>query len=169
MRDLDRQAATRAEKEGLEPRAFYYSDEVEKLVIKDLPHIGPFIPKGWVKTGGFFVDLTGEGEPFEPAMTREHFLHKIREADPDTGWAVTSAAEHQAFIGQFYLKSHFCIQRYKITQVNTYAPFTKITRQGTSKLTRILKLQLDSLSTVKPVKISPFIHIMFCQNAPSVL
>lgn len=71
-----------------------------------------------------------------------------------------AGALHHIFIGQLYGQGQFGIQGYKIIQVNTYAPFAKITGQGTSKLAGILKLKPDRLSTVNPLKISLFLYFI---------
>ena len=62
------------------------------------PFIGSRTPRGWKKTGEYFVDASGFGAPGEPALTIPQFIGTLRE---NYGYAIIEAGQFQVYIGEF--------------------------------------------------------------------
>ena len=69
------------------------------------PNIGSLKPRGWRKTdASWFVDKTGHGEPWEPALTWAQFRSRLAGyllRHPGHGFAITEEGEHQVFVTAF--------------------------------------------------------------------
>ena len=103
IRCQNRQQAVKAANEGVLPLILEEEDLGEPLneVARRIPVIGSLKPKGWEEVESYFVDSSGIGQANEPALTFPHFLHKVRDAGPGYGWAITSTGQFQVHITQF--------------------------------------------------------------------
>lgn len=112
-----RAAAKRAARQKREPLMVEKEDlELGVKGISGIPFIGDYIPKGWRKVdiidewyggdeemrgvyhAGFFVDASGFGASYEPALTIDQFIEKMR---PGYGYAVIEAGQFQVHVGVF--------------------------------------------------------------------
>jgi len=62
------------------------------------PFLGSHIPKGWERTSEFFVDASGFGADYEPALTIKQFVSQIKE---NYGYAITEAGQFQVYIAEY--------------------------------------------------------------------
>lgn len=98
---LNRDAATKARIARKEPVVLDAYETPGTIGAKGgIPHLGDHVPAGWRRTEReeFFVDTSGLGREYEPALTIEQF---IREITPGKGYAVVSAGQFQAYIAEF--------------------------------------------------------------------
>jgi hypothetical protein len=69
------------------------------------PNLGPYQPPGWERTDvNWFIDKTGRGYGWEPALTHEQFLSALQQyaaAHPRHGYAIVEEGEFQATIAAF--------------------------------------------------------------------
>lgn len=63
-----------------------------------IPFVGTYVPKGYKLEGELFVDATGLGTDYEPALTLQKFVAKL---DPMKAYAVVQAGQFQVYIGVF--------------------------------------------------------------------
>lgn len=79
------------------------ADEVESPFT--FPNIGYFVPVGWQKTGAnWFVDKTGQGLDWEPALTWQQFRRRLTGCllrHPGHGFAITEEGEFQVVVSAF--------------------------------------------------------------------
>ena len=100
---VNQQIARQAAKEGLVPYIPANADEVDTPFF--CPNIGSLKPRGWKKTGAsWFVDKTGHGESWEPALTWQQFRRQLtgyilRHARH--GYAITEEGECQVVVSAF--------------------------------------------------------------------
>lgn len=70
-----------------------------------IPNIGYLQPDGWEKTDSiWFVDKTGYGHKWEPALTVEQFKRDLWEyiaEHPGHGFAIVEEGEFQVYVGAF--------------------------------------------------------------------
>ncbi len=73
---VNNEIARQAAREGLVPYVPASADEA--ITPFAFPNIGSLKPRGWRKTGQtWFVDKTGHGEPWEPALTWRQFRRQL--------------------------------------------------------------------------------------------
>ena len=81
----------------------FTADEVDSPFF--CPNIGYFVPVGWEKTdANWFVDKTGVGEPWEPALTWKQFRQRLTGyilRHPGHGFAITEEGEFQVVVSAF--------------------------------------------------------------------
>lgn len=69
------------------------------------PVLGNYVPDSWEQTEqSWFVDKTGCGEEWEPALTVEQFKMELRAyiaANPGHGFAITEEGEFQVYVAAF--------------------------------------------------------------------
>lgn len=68
------------------------------------PNIGTHEPKGWEAVESWFVDKTGHGAEWEPALTHRRLKELLREyirRNPTHGFAVTEEGEFQVVVSAF--------------------------------------------------------------------
>ncbi len=100
---VNNEIAREAAREGLVPYVPESADEATTPFF--CPNIGTLKPRGWKRTGQtWFVDKTGHGEPWEPALTWAQFRrqlagHLLRH--PGHGYAITEEGECQVVVSAF--------------------------------------------------------------------
>lgn len=62
------------------------------------PNIGDYRPKGWRLVDSLFVDKTGLGRDWEPALTAKALKERIKVG---MGYAIIQEGEFQAVVGEF--------------------------------------------------------------------
>ena len=98
---LNEKIARRARKSKLKPYVITEADleEAKKgMFTFSLPNLGYFKPKGWEKVKEYFVDKTGAGSPYEPALTIDQFIEKLI---PGRAYAMIEEGEMQCYLGEF--------------------------------------------------------------------
>jgi len=111
IRRMSDEAAARACEDDLTPYVLYDHDDVHRMPGgKDwngkrgypFPHLGSYEPDGWVDTGeSFFVDTSGFGADYEPALTWEQFNQKLLALvdDPRSlGLGISEVGEFQCYV-----------------------------------------------------------------------
>ena len=70
-----------------------------------IPNLGYLEPDGWEKTDAvWFVDKTGHGHEWEPALTVEQFKRELRAyiaEHPSHGFGIVEEGECQVYVGAF--------------------------------------------------------------------
>lgn len=105
IRYYEKLAALSAMVEGEEP--YHPFDEQEPLEWSrgiPIPNLGGYRPVGWKLVGAAFVDSSGFGEGWEPAMTLAQFktwVHDILLYDSTAGFAIIEEGQFQVYIGYF--------------------------------------------------------------------
>ncbi len=69
--------------------------------LRHIPNFGTYRPKGWHLVEQLFVDKSGLGAEWEPAMTLRQFLRAVRKAGPGNGYAIIEEGEFQVYVGRF--------------------------------------------------------------------
>jgi len=96
-------ATTAARRAGVKPVQFT-AEAIEAAkqdplqVTRLIPFIGTYVPKGYKLDAELFVDATGLGAAYEPALTLQMFVAKL---DPMKAYAVVQAGQFQVYIGVF--------------------------------------------------------------------
>ena len=95
--------ARKAAREGLVPYVPASANEVESPFA--FPNIGTLKPRGWKRAGQtWFVDKTGHGETWEPALTWQQFRRQLAGyllRHPSHGFAITEEGEFQVVVSAF--------------------------------------------------------------------
>lgn len=103
---VNAEIAQQAAREGLVPYVPISADEMKSPFT--FPNIGSLKPFGWKKTGtNWFVDKTGHGESWEPALTWRQFRQQLAGyilRHPDHGFAITEEGECQVVVSAFRKK-----------------------------------------------------------------
>ena len=66
-----------------------------------LSSLGDFVPDGWELVETHFVDTSGFGRSDEPALSFTRFAKLLATANPKYGFAVTSAGQFPAHVGEY--------------------------------------------------------------------
>ena len=81
------------------------ADELDYCPPFPIPDLGHLEPNGWERTDAtWFVDKTGHGHEWEPALTIEQFKRELRKyvADhPGHGFAIVEEGEFQVYVAAF--------------------------------------------------------------------
>jgi hypothetical protein len=100
---VNNEIAREAAREGLVPYVPFSAAEVDTPFT--FPNIGTLKPRGWRKTGQtWFVDKTGHGLDWEPALTWAQFRRQLAVyilRHPRHGYAVTEEGECQVVVSAF--------------------------------------------------------------------
>jgi hypothetical protein len=95
--------ARKAARQRLVPYVPASADEVQSPWF--CPNIGSLQPKGWEKTGQtWFVDKTGHGLDWEPALTWAQFRRRLGGyilRHPSHGYAIVEEGEFQCAVAAF--------------------------------------------------------------------
>tara|TARA_B100000609_G_C17046984_1_gene346903 strand:- start:372 stop:695 length:324 start_codon:yes stop_codon:yes gene_type:complete len=94
---VNQEIAAKAAAEGRTPYVVW-PGEVDAWPPFPFPNIGDYEPEGWELVESYFVDKTGRGYDWEPALSLKQFKQKIK---PGFGYAVIEEGEFQVVIGQF--------------------------------------------------------------------
>ena len=105
IRRLNNEIAVEAADRDLVPYVPYDADEVDYWPPIPFPNLGYLQPDGWEKTDSeWFVDKTGHGHDWEPALTVEQFKKELRAyiaENPGHGFAITEEGEFQVYVTAF--------------------------------------------------------------------
>ncbi len=100
---VNNEIAQQAAREGLVPYVPASADEATTPFF--CPNIGSLNPRGWQKTGAsWFVDKTGHGETWEPALTWNEFRRQLAGyilRHPSHAFAITQEGECQVYVTAF--------------------------------------------------------------------
>lgn len=99
---INNDMASKAEHLGTEPAQLPFPTVIEDL--RSIPHLGGYVPDGWLRVNTYFVDSSGHGEEGEAALTFQQFVDVVGRTSPEdasTGWAIIEAGQFQVRIGQF--------------------------------------------------------------------
>ena len=100
---VNNEIAQQAAREGLVPYVPFSADEATTPFF--CPNIGTLKPRGWRKTGQtWFVDKTGHGMDWEPALTWRQFRQRLAGyllRHPSHGFAITEEGEFQVVVSAF--------------------------------------------------------------------
>ena len=100
---VNNQIARQAAREGLVPYVPASADEA--VTPFAFPNIGSLKPRGWKRSGQtWFVDKTGHGETWEPALTWRQFRQRLTGyilRHPGHGFAITEEGEFQVVVSAF--------------------------------------------------------------------
>ena len=103
LRAVNDEIAQQAAREGLVPYIPLSADEATTPFF--CPNIGTLKPRGWRKTGHtWFVDKTGHGLDWEPALTWRQFRQRLAGyllRHPSHGFAVVEEGEFQCVVAAF--------------------------------------------------------------------
>ena len=102
---VNNEIAREAAREGFVPYVPFNLDEVDGCTPFTFPNIGYLKPRGWKKTAAsWFVDKTGHGLDWEPALTWKQFRQRLTGyilRHPGHGFAVTEEGEFQVVVSAF--------------------------------------------------------------------
>lgn len=103
IRAMSRKAAARAAKLRQVPLMVESEDlaDLEKHMTKNIPYIGDYRPRGYKMVERLFVDSSGFGAEYEPAMTQSAFFEKVRTLGAGHAYAVIEAGQFQVYVGVF--------------------------------------------------------------------
>jgi hypothetical protein len=100
---VNNEIAREAARQGLSPYAPVSADEAVSPWF--CPNIGSLKPRGWQRTGQtWFVDKTGHGLDWEPALTWAQFRRRLTGyilRHPGHGFAITEEGEFQLTVAAF--------------------------------------------------------------------
>ncbi len=103
IRQVNNEIARKAARQRLLPYVPSSADEASTPFA--FPNIGTLKPRGWQETGAnWFVDKTGHGETWEPALTWAQFRRQLAVyllRHPSHGFAVTEEGECQVVVSAF--------------------------------------------------------------------
>jgi len=105
IRRVNEEIAAEAAQRGLVPFVPDSAQDVDHWPPFPLPNLGYLEPEGWLKTEtSWFVDKTGGGRDYEPALTWSQFKRRMRQyisQHPGHGFAITEEGECQVYISAF--------------------------------------------------------------------
>ena len=100
---LNQQAAREARQRGAAPFVPAGPEAVENW--PPFPYLGDYDPPGWDRTEeSWFVDKSGWGQEWEPALTWERLKQQLQEyiaENPWHGFAITEEGQFQLYITAF--------------------------------------------------------------------
>lgn len=102
---VNQEVAEKAASEKLVPYVPAGPSEIEQWSTLPFPSIGYYEPPGWKKTDAeWFVDKSGLGKEWEPALTLQQFKFELRGyalVHPGYGFAAVEEGEFQAMVAAF--------------------------------------------------------------------
>lgn len=96
--DLSLQAAVKAKAHEKQPIRILNWDTIT------IPFLGTYLPEGWKLVDQRFVDSTGKGRKYEPAMTQADFktwVESVQAADEHAGFAILEQGQFQIYVGYY--------------------------------------------------------------------
>ena len=105
IRSVNQEIAAEAAERDLVPYVPFNADEIDGWPPIPFPNLGYHEPDHWVKTDTtWFVDKSGRGYDWEPALTVEKFKNELRRyvtKHPGHGFAITEEGPFQVYISAF--------------------------------------------------------------------
>jgi hypothetical protein len=99
---LNHEAAKKAMKRRKKPFVPAGPEAVEGWPPFPFPNLGDYHPPGWERTEqSWFVDKSGWGQEWEPALTWEQLKHQLRDyiaENPRHGFAITEEGQFQLYV-----------------------------------------------------------------------
>ena len=105
---LSRAASAKASRERLLPLVVEQED-LDRLDDEALlRHVGkaPFLgesysPRDFALSEELFIDISGFGADYEPALSHQQLVHKVRELGPGVGYGILTHGQFQAYLGVY--------------------------------------------------------------------
>ncbi len=102
---LNRKAARQSQKDKKVPYVPPFPAFVNEFPPFPFPNLGCRTPRGWKRTGQcWFVDKTGTGYDWEPALTFEQFKRQLLAYaidNPTHGYAIVEEGQFQLYVAAF--------------------------------------------------------------------
>lgn len=99
IRHFQREAAKTAARAKKQPYVAWPGDTIENVTSHGgIPNFGDYRPKGWKLIDTHFVDKSGFGADYEPALTIERFIANLV---PGHGYAMIEEGQFQCYVGEF--------------------------------------------------------------------
>lgn len=101
---VNEEIAARAARRKRKPFVPDRPEDVERWPAFPFPNIGYLEPDGWEQVDSWFIDKSGHGAEWEPALTHEQFKRLLLEyitENPSHGYAIVEEGEFQATVGVF--------------------------------------------------------------------
>lgn len=102
---LSMDAAVKAASERQEPYVPFEASEVDKYPPFPFPFLGDYEPPGWEQTDErWFVDMSGFGRDYEPALSVDRFREQLRvyiQEHPGYGFALVEVGQFQGYVASF--------------------------------------------------------------------
>lgn len=99
IHSMNEETGETAKEYGLTPMFFSDRKDFEENVCH-IPNLGDYRPEGYKLEKTFFVDSSGFGAPYEPALTFDQFLDEGW-LSPEYGYAIVAEGQFQVYIGAF--------------------------------------------------------------------
>jgi len=96
--------AQRAAREGRRPYVPFDKAEIDRYPPFPFPNLGSYEPEGWEEVDRWFVDKTGHGYDWEPALSVRQLKVALRahvREHPGDGFAIVEEGEFQLYVGVF--------------------------------------------------------------------
>ena len=101
----NQKVAEKAAKRGKKPYVPFNKEEVDRWNSIPFPDLGSYVPFGWELTGDtWFVDMTGFGGDYEPALTAEQFKNELRVFIAENfgvGFAISEKGQFQCYVSAY--------------------------------------------------------------------
>lgn len=101
---VNEEIAAHAARQNRQPFVPSRPESVERWPPFPFPNIGYYEPEGWEQVESWFIDKTGHGAEWEPAMTHRQFTETLRDyvkENPMHGFAIVEEGPFQVMIGAF--------------------------------------------------------------------
>lgn len=101
---INEEIAARAARRSLRPLVPNGPEDVDRWKTFPFPNLGYHEPEGWHKVESWFIDKTGHGYEWEPALTQQQFREVLRDhitEHPGDGFAITEEGPFQAVVSAF--------------------------------------------------------------------
>lgn len=73
--------------------------------LRVVPFLGKYTPKEWERTDQtFFVDISGYGREYEPALTIWQFIETLKTLNPEHGIAIIGQGQFQVLVALYQHK-----------------------------------------------------------------
>lgn len=105
IQSQSRKAARESQKAGKGPLVIepYMLNDLDMLTedLSRIPFLGDRTPKGWRKIDTLFVDSSGFGAEYEPAMTFRQFAMTVMRNGAGKAYSIAQAGQFQVYINVF--------------------------------------------------------------------
>lgn len=115
---VNRQIAAEAAARQRKPLVPSSPDDLDYWPSLPIPNLGSYEPPGWERTDAqWFIDKTGWGAVWEPALTAEQFKSRLRDYitdHPGHGFGIVEEGPFQAMIAAFSPADDFRREREQV-------------------------------------------------------